>query len=231
MIQHDCSTEIWRDIKNYEGHYQVSTFGRVKSLSRFRTCKNGGLSPLKERILCTKLSKSNYVITHLQKDGKHSHPSIHRLVAETFIINPSNKLTVNHIDGVKNNNNVNNLEWATSSEQMQHAYKSNLLSKSTNNYSTEFKQEVLDYFDLNKCSVYFLSVVFNISERTAGRIVKNGAKSNTFTKISDLEVAEIIRLRNLGNTLLSISKQFNCGISQVHRITKLLSRVNKERNQ
>ena len=98
--------EEWRDIEGYEGLYQVSNLGRVKSLN-YRGCK-GNTSILKPR-----LTKKGYETINLCKDGKVKNVKIHRLVARTFIPNPNNYSQVNHKDENKTNNNVKNLEWCT----------------------------------------------------------------------------------------------------------------------
>lgn len=95
--------EIYKDIKGYEGLYQVSNYGRVKSLNYRRTGK--------ERLLKQILHTNGYFYVRLYKSNKWF--SIHRLVAETFIPNPENLPCVNHKDEVKTNNHVDNLEWCT----------------------------------------------------------------------------------------------------------------------
>ena len=117
--------EKWKPVVGFEGMYEVSDKGSVKSLSRPAWGKVNRL--VKEKILTSKISRTGYEITHLRKDGKNCHPSVHRLVAEAFIPNVDLKPTVNHIDGDKLNNNVNNLEWATHKEQSDHAFNSNLI--------------------------------------------------------------------------------------------------------
>ena len=97
--------EIWRDIEGYEGLYQISNKGRVKSL------KWG-----KERILRPGLNMSGYLVVTLCKNGVTLSKRIHRLVAEAFIPNSQNKPQVNHKDENKKNNRVENLEWMTSKE-------------------------------------------------------------------------------------------------------------------
>lgn len=106
--------EVWKDIKDYEGLYQVSNTGKVKSI---RT--NGKLLKLHE-------DKGGYLIAYLYKKSKYKCFKIHRLVANAFIPNQEEKRTVNHIDGNKKNNSVNNLEWATHSENIIHANKTGL---------------------------------------------------------------------------------------------------------
>lgn len=100
--------EIWKDIKGYEGRYQVSTLGRIKSLvSYFGT---------HEKIMKGQPVWTGYLRVCLVKDGKSKMHTIHRVVAETFIPNPQNKPIVNHIDGDITNNCVDNLEWVTFKE-------------------------------------------------------------------------------------------------------------------
>jgi len=117
--------EIWKDIEGYEGYYQVSTLGRVRSLDRVVIAKNGTAMPCKGRVLRAVLI-NGYPVAWLCKDKKSRYRYVHRLVASAFIPNPENKPTVNHIDGVKTNNCVLNLEWNTFSENIAHAQKNGL---------------------------------------------------------------------------------------------------------
>lgn len=99
--------EEWKDVPNYEGLYQVSNLGRIKSLRD----KNG---KAREKILKLKLSKFGYYQICLCKNGKQKWYFVHRLVALAFIPNPNNLPQINHIDENKTNNYVENLEWCTS---------------------------------------------------------------------------------------------------------------------
>lgn len=116
--------EIWKDIKGYEGYYQISNFGKVKSLKRMRRFR-GGLALINERIMKPKIHSGYYRIG-LCKNNKIKTFNIHRLVALSFIPNPYKKRTINHIDCNKANNNVNNLEWNTHKENIKHALKMGL---------------------------------------------------------------------------------------------------------
>lgn len=222
--------EVWRDIKGFEGHYQVSSFGAVKSLARTRPSKSGNIARIREKLLKQKVTKSGYLSLHLRWGDKESWPNIHRLVADAFIPNKDNKPTVNHKDCNKKNNKTSNLEWSTHSEQMVHAVDNKLLEVRGNpKYSPDFKQKVFDYHKTHNCSLMELVKVFGISERTAGRIVKGEIEPKT--KLSREDVTQIINFRAEGRTLSSISKLFNCGISQIHRITRKESRsLTYERN-
>lgn len=104
--------EIWKDIHNFEGLYQVSSLGRIKSLPKAR---------YQTRVINGGYNGGGYPIINLNKD-KIRHPFIiHRLVASAFLLNPENKQTVNHKNGVKRDNRVENLEWATYAENNIHA--------------------------------------------------------------------------------------------------------------
>lgn len=108
--------EEWRDVYGYEGFYQVSSKGRVRSLDRESSGKK-----YRGKILSSKVA-AGYRIVGLCKDGKKASQRVHRLVARAFIENPDNLSEVNHLDGNKNNNCVENLEWCTSRENKIHAW-------------------------------------------------------------------------------------------------------------
>ena len=99
-------TDIWKDIKDYEGLYQVSNWGRVKSLGNGGTYKTS-------RILKTVKDINGYFYVTLWKNGKQKHCLVHRLVATAFLDNPDNFPCINHKDEVKTNNSVENLEWCS----------------------------------------------------------------------------------------------------------------------
>ena len=103
--------EIWRDIKNYEGLYQVSNLGRVKSLSRYIRHWRGGLLFREGRIMTPRVNKYGYLQLSLNKNGKYKTFTVHQLVAKAFVPNPNKFPAVNHIDENKTNNIVDNLEW------------------------------------------------------------------------------------------------------------------------
>lgn len=109
--------EIWKDVLEYEGYYQVSNHGRVKSLAR--NSVDG--RKLSSCIITPRLDRYGYVRVWLYKDGDRKEYRIHRLVAIAFVPNPDNKCEVNHKNGIKNYNYDNNLEWVTSSENHRHS--------------------------------------------------------------------------------------------------------------
>lgn len=117
--------EVWKDIPGYEGLYQVSSLGRVKSLPKR---KGKGLGYVKdEEILKASVEKYGYARVVLHKDGVRKKCQVHRLVAETFIPHTDCKHQVNHINCNKADNRVENLEWCTGSENTAHAYQNGLV--------------------------------------------------------------------------------------------------------
>ena len=121
--------EIWKDIKGYEGYYQISNRGRVKSLARKVKYQNT-TRELKEKIKSTFISSNGYERVELSKDNSNKKYNIHRLVADAFIPKIENKEFVNHINGIKTDNRVENLEWCSQSENELHAYRTGLAKNS-----------------------------------------------------------------------------------------------------
>jgi hypothetical protein len=126
----DIVLETWRDVVGYEGYYQVSNTGKVKSISR--NIWNGkGYIKSSGKLLKQGTNQKGYPIVYLSKNSKSKTITVHRLVAKAFIENPSDKPQVNHIDGNKKNNNVSNLEWCSNQENQLHAVINKLNDHST----------------------------------------------------------------------------------------------------
>lgn len=129
LVKHPVTGKIipeeWRDINEFIGVFQVSNYGRIKSLHRLT--KNGqGFRPVMDRIRSLNYSKKlgYWQVTLKNKAyGKHKRYYVHRLVAEHFIENPDNKPEVNHLDGDKRNAFYLNLEWSTGTDNLLHAHR------------------------------------------------------------------------------------------------------------
>jgi len=120
--------EIWQDIKGYEGYYQISNKGRLKVLGAYiknlGNFANGYLKKVNIKEIA--VDRNGYCITKLCRDGKCRPRKIHRLVAQAFLPNPKNLPQVNHIDGNKENNSVENLEWISARDNIIHAWETGL---------------------------------------------------------------------------------------------------------
>lgn len=114
--------EVFKDIPGFEGMYQASNFGRIKGLKRSVKHHRGGMKILPEKILnCVR--SHEYLVVRICINGKAKNFPIHRLVGFAFIENKENKPEINHINGIKTDNRVENLEWVTKSENRIHAIK------------------------------------------------------------------------------------------------------------
>ena len=143
--------EIWKDIKNFEKLYQVSNYGNVRSLDIIINCKGAkGIDThlRKGRILKQTKGSTEYYNVNLSKNGKVKLKRVHRLVAEAFISNPNNYPCINHKDGNKLNNNVENLEWCSYSYNNKEAYRIGLKQnkyKGKFGKNAQFSKPLLQY--------------------------------------------------------------------------------------
>lgn len=173
--------EIWKDIPNYEGYYQASNLGNIRSLDRWidnpnKKAKTNGYIK-KKMILKQNKIKSGYYTTALSREGTTKAYLTHRLIAIAFLSNPLNKPQVNHKNGVKTDNNVSNLEWATRSENAIHSYENKLQISRKGSLHGSAKLSELDVLEirsllLKKVDKNQISEVFKISYGTVCDIEK-----------------------------------------------------------
>ena len=159
----------WKDIEGFEGIYKVSSEGVVVGTPR-RGTKGGVVKQYK--------TKYGYMQYQLYKNGKLYHAYVHRLIAQHFTPNPDNKPFVNHIDGNKLNNNIENLEWVTHDENLKHATITGLLNnKGENNPNVKLTdKEVLQIRDLYEHKIYNqreLGEIYGVYHTTVSTIVRN----------------------------------------------------------
>lgn len=191
--------EEWRHVSDFDNLYMVSNLGNVKSMGRIVHDSIGRIRLVKPKLLRPsqtskrKNAKKGYLevrLTHLNGDSENK--LVHILVAQAFISNPLNKPTVNHKDGDKHNNCVNNLEWNTYSENNQHAYNKNL--KSDNRFVGKFNlnpYELIDtYISLHEAARknnISLSKVFKM----CSKLKYNASNNFIFQYIPRTEIIEV----------------------------------------
>lgn len=176
--------EQWKDIVGYEGKYQVSNLGNVRSLN-YR--KSGTIKEMKQRI-----NNRGYSLVGLVKNRKQKYYSVHRLVAQAFITNPDNKSEVNHIDGNKTNNHADNLEWTTHKENIQHAFNEGLMANVSTLKASEACNKRIKCIDDNLIfnSIKEAAQYYNCSSSTISSMLRGNTKTAKGKKFTYLETNE-----------------------------------------
>lgn len=196
-------TEKWKAISGYEGYYEVSSEGRVKSLPREIICNNGSVRHLRGKILKPMIDVNGYEFVMLAYEGKQKSKFVHRLVAEAYLDRLDPAFEVNHIDGNKRNNCVSNLEWISHKQNIQHSFNTGLHKKYQSDYMRRIGL-VGNKVSISKSSVAVLCVsdgVAFVSQNSADRYYgyylgsvcdaikhRNGVfKGKVFRKLSEEE--------------------------------------------
>lgn len=170
--------EFWKDIQGFEGIYQVSNLGRVRSLDRFISCDNK-MWLKKGKIMSQHTHSIGYKRISLHKNSVKHKLLVHRIVATAFISNPDNKPDINHIDGNPQNNYVGNLEWITESENTQHAYNLGLMKPRSgiNNPMAKLTLRDIEIIKMLYCNKRLsqrnIARQFGVSNTTIGKVINN----------------------------------------------------------
>ena len=208
--------EEWRPVVGYEGHYEVSSLGDIKSVKR---CRGASRTP---RILKKHLGSSGYEFVVLRKDGVNKNATVHRMVARAFVPKPDGKDCVNHKDGNKLNNNAQNLEWVTYSENAFHSMRT--LGNAAIFRSFDEQQIIAIRSDDRPQSAIardFGVCQTLISQIKTGKIYKEfGGKieSHPCVKENTLTEEQIVAIRNSTDSLKIIAEQFGVSKTTVWRI-------------
>ena len=160
--------EEWRDIEQFKGEYQISNFGRIRNYRTKKVLKNY-ISP--EGYICNSLRHSKEERTHTVR--------VHRLIAEAFIPNPNNYPIINHIDGNKQNNNIENLEWCTAQHNIQHSF-DNGLQEPTNIILVGYDYVIAFAMYLN--GFLYGEIVERLGNKVKDRAVYQALKRKTYLR-------------------------------------------------
>jgi len=170
--------ELWTDIQDYEGYYQISNHGRVRSLDRVIVQRNGKVRPTIGQMRKIGHQKSGYHTIQLRKAGSSIKTFyIHRLVGLHFLPNASNSPQINHKDGNKANNHFSNLEWCTASENLQHAVDTGL---HTSDHRFKCRERIWCYEELKvavlkdrlRFNLGYIMRKYDISSKILGQIIR-----------------------------------------------------------
>ena len=178
MSKYNTDEEIWEDIVGYETKYQVSNFGRVRSLDRYPLFKDGRKRLLKGKVLKPVKDRNGRLYVKLSdNENVRKNKSISRMVATAFLGSPEDALLeVNHIDGNPLNNHIENLEWTTRQENMRHAFYNNLFR--TGEDSPHNKVLISDVEDIFKLKFVEsktnkeIATIYHVSRQTIDSIIK-----------------------------------------------------------
>lgn len=203
--------EVWKSVVGYEGIYEISNFGNVRSLPRLIKRKGGDYFD-KGCVLAKSKTTTGYWKVELSVSGKRRSCKVHRLVAAAFINNPDNKPMVNHMDGNPLNNHVDNLEWCTQSENMRHAYDNGLRKCGL----IEHKDDILYYYEVDKSvSIKELADKYQCSQKSISGLLKERGIHIRPASIYKIDRTELIKDFIDGYTNKQLANKFKTNTSLI----------------
>ncbi|MEE9190115.1 MAG: NUMOD4 domain-containing protein [Candidatus Neomarinimicrobiota bacterium] len=167
----------WIYIPGYEGYYQASNTGEVRSVDRMVFGKGGSPKKISGKVLSQHIDKDGYCIVSLHKDGCVNTVKVHRLVGMTFLDNYNNYPEINHRNAVKNDNNVFNLEWCDAKHNTNHAIEKGLKNspQGEKHYNSKLKDtditKIRDLYSMGKYTYNELGKLFNVTQSAIGYII------------------------------------------------------------
>lgn len=165
----------WRDVVGYEGYYQVSNYGQVKSLDRYVEYRNRGSRIHKGKLLKPQYGNCRYMQVGLRKNKVNTRKLVHRLVAEAFIDNPQVKSCVNHLNSERTYNNVINLEWTTHRENTRHSINAGIFNSAgeasnSAKLTNESVYKIVNLIDSGDMTFIEIANMFGVSKSVIGKI-------------------------------------------------------------
>lgn len=171
--EEELKHEVWKPIPDFEGYYEASTLGRIRSLDRYVMCRGGNKRLIKGRLLRPRLYKDGYFDVKLHKDkDKYKTCRINRLIALTFISNPNNLPVVNHKDENPLNNRVPNLEWCTQKYNVNYGSSIQRSSKSRGTKISQYDKQynlIHTYDSIREAARVIKGAHQNISKAAIGK--------------------------------------------------------------
>lgn len=175
------NVEEWKSIADWEGHYEVSNLGRIKSLRRTITYVDGRKKVMPERILASAKGGSDYLMVALKKGGRQWTVTVHRLVALAFLGNRPDGCDIHHADGNKANNRASNLVWMPKGEHRSDHMQASIAAGAhpATKIPDEIIKEIREIYATRKYTQRSLSIMFGISNQHISRIVNHQRRVST----------------------------------------------------